>query len=109
MGSRVQARRRRRSTSTEKRQQSARPGKALPAETRNVRGVGRHRLDPALPSDTAISSGAGNGPCFREESGVRTTTAIFALGFSTILGMVAGIIPAWSAARLDPVSALRYE
>jgi putative ABC transport system permease protein len=36
-------------------------------------------------------------------------TAIFALAFSTILGMLAGIVPAWSAARLDPVQALRYE
>ena len=36
-------------------------------------------------------------------------TAIFALSFSVILGVVAGIVPAWSAARLDPVTALRYE
>jgi putative ABC transport system permease protein len=36
-------------------------------------------------------------------------TAAFAVGFSTVLGMAAGIVPAWSAARLDPVQALRYQ
>lgn len=36
-------------------------------------------------------------------------TAIFALVFSTVLGTLAGLVPAWNAARLDPVQALRYE
>jgi putative ABC transport system permease protein len=38
-----------------------------------------------------------------------TGTAITALLFSTILGALAGFMPAIHAARLDPVAALRYE
>jgi putative ABC transport system permease protein len=38
-----------------------------------------------------------------------TGTAITAIAFSTILGALAGFFPAIHAARLDPVSALRYE
>ncbi len=38
-----------------------------------------------------------------------TGTAITALAFSTILGAIAGFVPALHAARLDPVTALRYE
>ncbi len=36
-------------------------------------------------------------------------TAFSAVAFSTILGAVAGFVPALHAARLDPVTALRYE
>ena len=36
-------------------------------------------------------------------------TAITAVAFSTVLGAIAGFVPALHAARLDPVRALRYE
>jgi putative ABC transport system permease protein len=36
-------------------------------------------------------------------------TSITAIAFSTILGAIAGFVPALHAARLDPVAALRYE
>jgi putative ABC transport system permease protein len=36
-------------------------------------------------------------------------TALTALIFSTVLGALAGLVPAMNAARLDPVAALRYE
>jgi putative ABC transport system permease protein len=36
-------------------------------------------------------------------------TAISAVLFATVLGALAGFVPAWNASRMDPVAALRYE
>jgi putative ABC transport system permease protein len=67
-----------------------------------VIGLGLGALIVMLANDAGRSSGT---ILFE----LTTETAIFAVAFSTILGVLAGILPAWNAARLDPVAALRYE
>ncbi len=60
----------------------------------------------AVVVTVANESGRSSGTVLFE---LTTGTAITAVLFSTILGAVAGLVPAIHAARLDPVTALRYE
>ena len=65
-------------------------------------GLGLGAIVVALANDAGRASGT-------VLFDLTTGTAVTAVLFSTILGMIAGIIPATHAARLDPVQALRYE
>lgn len=40
---------------------------------------------------------------------ITPTLTVLAIGFAIVLGAVAGVLPAWRAARMDPVLALRTE
>ena len=46
---------------------------------------------------------------FPLEAGINWQITLGALSFSMILGMVSGALPAWRAANLDPIEALRFE
>lgn len=59
-----------------------------------------------LGSSTSTSGGMGR---MFENTAVTPSLLILALGFSVILGMIAGAIPAYRASKLRPVDALRYE
>ena len=60
----------------------------------------------ALVVTLANESGRSSGTVLFD---LTASTAVTAVLFSTILGALAGLLPAVHAARLDPVTALRYE
>jgi putative ABC transport system permease protein len=63
-------------------------------------GWGGLQVLAAIPQTAGIVSGA---------SGIAWGTMVEALGISILVGVVAGIAPAYRGARLSPVEAMRHE
>jgi putative ABC transport system permease protein len=57
----------------------------------------------------SMSSSSGGGLGMFGNTSITPTLLIFALVFSVLIGMIAGVIPAYRASKLNPVDALRYE
>jgi len=57
----------------------------------------------------SMTSSTGGMASMFSNTAVTPSLLIFALFFSMIIGMIAGVIPAYRASKLKPVDALRYE
>jgi len=67
----------------------------------------------ALGGALGVGIGVGIAVLVRNVSPLATATPFWSiavgLGVSASVGLVFGIFPAWRAAKLDPIEALRYE
>jgi ABC-type antimicrobial peptide transport system permease subunit len=88
---------------------------ALGAQPRGVAGLilGEVTLIIGLGVLTGVLAGLAGGRYVESQLfGVKALDpVVFGIGVATVLtvSLAAGIIPAWRAARIDPMHALRYE
>ncbi|MDA3836643.1 MAG: ABC transporter permease [Nanoarchaeota archaeon] len=74
-----------------------------------VGGIGGAILGIAASSLIGNMMGGGTGPGMLSSTLISPNLILIMLGFSIVIGMIAGAIPAYNASRMKPVDALRYE